>query len=59
MTKQKTITLNLTIQEAECLSIVFSDYCKSTWVSMKEVKACHPFLEKLKEKISKNKKPIS
>lgn len=51
MTKQNTVTLNLTVQEAECLSLLLEQFRTEYHMNVPEIKPCRPFVNKLKAKI--------
>lgn len=51
MTKQQAVTLNLTKQEAECISMVFDEFRNSYFLNTKDTRPCKPFLDKLNFKI--------
>jgi hypothetical protein len=51
MEQQKTIVLNLTKQEAECLQILFKTYQNNYHFTTEMGKTCVPFVARLKEKI--------
>lgn len=55
MTKQKTVTLNLTLQEYQCLFEVFNKWANSYDLNVTSVKPCKPFIDKLRTKLQPKK----
>jgi hypothetical protein len=51
MTKQKTITLNLSLQEAESLAIAYEKFSSNVFLNTTDCKPCRPFIDKLLNKL--------